>query len=109
MCAHCATCAVCAVHIVSHVRFVRCTLCNMCAHCVTCAFWPVHIVLHVQFVWCTLCYMCSLRGSHVLCVRFYASRVLYHNKLFGTVKIRFPVIAHIRLSLISKRLSGLTD
>ena len=59
-------------------------MCGLCgAYCVTCA----HIVLHVRFVRCTLCFMCGLRGSHVLRVRFYASRVLYHNKLFGTVKI----------------------
>ena len=45
----------------------------------------------------------------MLRVRFYASRMLYHNELFGTVKIRFPVIAHIRLSLISKRSTRLTD
>ena len=45
----------------------------------------------------------------MLHVRFYASHVLYHNERFGTVKIRFPVIAHIRLSLISKRSSRLTD
>ena len=36
----------------------------------------------------------------MLRVRFYASRVLYHNELFGTVKIRFPVVAHIRVKFI---------
>ena len=119
-CAHCVTCA---VHIVLHVRFVwvtrvtcavceghMCAHCYMCAHCVTCAVCEghmrymcahcvtcaVHIVLHVL----------HMRIVRVTCVKC-AHIVLYHNERFGMLK--FPVISHIRLSLISKRSPGLTD
>ena len=90
--ADCVTCAHIVLHVWSFVlrmQFVRCTLCYMLhvqfvrVTCVTCAICTVHIVLHVR----TLCDTYGLRGSHVLRVRFYATHVLYHNELFGIVKI----------------------